>query len=270
MLNPSSFHPKLLENTSLDVQHKDKRIIKYKKKKKNKTDQSKKEKLGVESTLTAGAATIKLADDSTKDNLEHAVARENTVVGIPGRSINHVADALCSQVVVEFAERFFRRPGVPDLEELDADLVQRRLELVELAGVLHDDALRVVCGTAVGDDDDVDRLDVIHVRGLAELGGVRLEDVVQTRSRFRRAAWLHGPEDVVHDPRIIDLVVAAISLALAAAHSSSVVEEVQVNAVAVAVRAYGRDAVQDAADLLPAAPVHGAGVVDDEDSVEGA
>ena len=59
--------------------------------------------------------------------------------------------------------------------------MRRRLDLIELPGVVYDDTLWVVCGTSVGDHDDVDRLGRVNV--LSSAGNVRdvgLEDAVKT------------------------------------------------------------------------------------------
>jgi hypothetical protein len=70
------------------------------------------------------------------------------------------------------------------LEELNSNLVRGRFDLVELLGVVHEDALRVIGGTAVGDDDDVDRLGRVKVtRTVGDVRNVWFEDAVKTRSR---------------------------------------------------------------------------------------
>jgi len=62
------------------------------------------------------------------------------------------------------------------LEELYANLRKVSLHLIKLLRCLSDDALDVVGGATVGDDDDVERLD--RRRILLELFEVRLQDAV--------------------------------------------------------------------------------------------
>lgn len=86
------------------------------------------------------------------------------------------------------------RLDVPsNLEEHDADLPGRRIELVEFLRGLDQRAFDVVTGLAVRDADDVDGLRAVGVCFVfAEIG---FEDLIQALTSRSATGWAHGLED---------------------------------------------------------------------------
>lgn len=136
--------------------------------------------------------------------------------------------------------------------------------------MLDDDGLGVVGGAAVGDDDDVDGLHVLHVLGVARQAlEVGLENVLQSRARGRRGAGPHALEELLDLVGALDVVVAPRCLSRGRGPRRAVVEEVEIDAVGVVVGADGRDGPERVAGLPPGSAGHAAAVVDDEDGVKG-
>lgn len=143
---------------------------------------------------------------------------------------------------------------------MDPDLPGREVEFIALLRRGGDDALRIVGGDAVRDDDDVERFDGFDVVptgfAFAEVG---FQDFVEFVARGRAATWSYGVEDPLHLAWGRDVAVGGVVFG---------VEEVDVYAVFVVGGADGRDGCQRGAGLAPVAAGHGAGVVDYEDGVE--
>ena len=126
-------------------------------------------------------------------------------------------------LVVKFLQSLRGAGFGSDLEELNADLPRRSVELVEFFRSVDDDALRVVGGDAVGDDDDVERFDGLDVVTLAvKLREVRLQDLAEFGARGGAAARSDGVEDLLHLLRPRDVLVVDVV---------HVVQEVDVDAV---------------------------------------
>lgn len=156
------------------------------------------------------------------------------------------------------------------MEELDSNLVRGRLDLVELLGVVHKDALRIVGGTAVGDDDDVDRLGRVKVtRTVGDVRNVWFEDAVKTRSRGCGTAGTNRLEQPLDLAGVTDMEVSARGLGAGTDGGGAVVQEVNVDTVWVVRRAERGDGAEGIADFSPRATGHGARVVDDKDGIEG-
>ena len=138
-------------------------------------------------------------------------------------------------LVVKFLQSLRGAGFGSDLEELNADLPRRSVELVEFFRGVDDDAFGVVGGNTVGDDDDVERFDGLDVLALAvEFREVGFQDLAEFGSRGCASARSDGVEDLLHllgprDVLVVDVV--------------HVVQEVDVDAVFVeggADRCYGR------------------------------
>ena len=218
---------------------------------------------------------IQTLDHSTEHHLEYSIRRKylRTRPAVPGHCVHHIPHAatLLRQPVVELLERLSGAELAADLEELDADLVGRGVELVELLGDADDDRFRVVGGHAVGDDNHVDGLHatIVGVPGARDLGlvvaQVGLDDLVDARSRRGAAGRTHPAEEALDLVGVPDAAVPALGVGAAAR-----VEEVDVDAVNIVGGADRGDGAQGFLDFSPGAPGHGPAVVDQEDGVEGA
>ncbi len=156
------------------------------------------------------------------------------------------------QSIVQFPQRFRRTPFLPNLEELNANLPRGRIPAVELLGRGDDDALNVVGRDAVGDDDDVERLDVVGAFAL-EGGEVGFQDGVEAGAGRGAATGADGLENGVDVDGASDVsVLAAVFF----------VEEVDVDAVGVVGGADGRDGFERLRGFFPGAAGHGARVID--------
>lgn len=123
-----------------------------------------------------------------------------------------------------------------------------RVPAVELLGRSDDDALDVVGGDAVGDDDEIERFDVVGSLAL-EGGEVGFQDGVDAGAGRGAAARADGVEDGVDVGGAGDVFVLAAVL---------FVEEVDVNAVGVVGGADGRDGFERLRGFFPGAAGHGA------------
>ena len=137
-------------------------------------------------------------------------SRATTVLALPGYRINHIPPARPPlEIVVQILQRVRRAVFLADLEELDADLPGRRVELLELLGGGNDDGFRVVGGDAVSDDDDVEGLHDVQIGFLGfAFPEVGLQDGVQLRACGGAAAGPDGLEDALHFARAGDVLVA--------------------------------------------------------------
>lgn len=140
------------------------------------------------------APRVELLDDGAQDDLEELVARELALAGAPvGDGVDDVADlGLLVELVVEVVERLLALDvGAAEAEELDADLVGRRVGGVQLAGDVDDGRLDVVVEGAGRQHDQVQRrallarLELLDVP-LQQLSTVSYE-VSSCRARLNRA-----------------------------------------------------------------------------------
>ena len=156
------------------------------------------------------------------------------------------------QSIVQFPQRFRRTPFLPNLEELNANLPRGRIAAVKLLGRGDDDALNVGGRDAVGDDDDVERLDVVGAFALED-GEVGFQDGVEAGAGRSAATGANGVKDGVNIGGAGDVfVLAAVFF----------VEEVDVDAVGVVGGADGRDGFERLRGFFPGAAGHGARVID--------
>lgn len=175
------------------------------------------------------------------------------------------------QLVVQVVEGLLHGGVRADVEELDADLVLGHLQVVEHAGDVDERGADVVLEHARRDDDEVER-GLLVVR--LQLVAVPVEDLRQPRPEVALPARL----DLVEDGRRRLAVLLGLRPADPAvprlAHREArqqalgpVVEEVDVDAVRVVLRA---DATERLEQLPHIAPVrlHVRRVVDDEHGVE--
>ena len=147
------------------------------------------------------------------------------------------------------------------MEELDTDLPRGSLEFIKFGSHGNDDRFWIVSGDAVGDDDDIEGFDRIEVVFLgfafAEIGS---QNSVKASSRGSAAAGAYSFENTLHVYGVGDVLVRYIIAG---------VEEVDVDTVFVVGGADGCDGCEGGGSLAPGTAGHGAGVVDQEDGVEG-
>jgi len=135
---------------------------------------------------------------------------------------------------------------------LNANLPRGCIPAVELLGRGDDDALNVVGRNAVGDDDEVEGLDVVGAFAF-EGSEVGFQDGVKAGAGRCAATGPDGVEDGVDVGGAGDVsVLAAIFF----------VEEVDVDAVGVVGGANGRDGFERLRGFFPGAAGHGARVID--------
>lgn len=107
-----------------------------------------------------------MAHNRSKNYFENPIGRQRLIVvragGAP-RRIDHITNAHIRKTIVELPQSLCRAILLANLEELNADLVRGCLELVELLGVVDDDALRVVGWAAVCDDNYVDGFSRVQI-----------------------------------------------------------------------------------------------------------
>jgi hypothetical protein len=223
---------------------------------------------------TTSRSPVQASHNCTENNLEDSICRQRLTVvrasGVPSRCINHIANALLSEVIVQLSKSLCRTKLVSDLEELNSNLVRGCLDLVELLSVMHEDTLRVIGGTAVGDDDDVDRLGRVKVtRAARDVRNVWFENAVKTRSRGCRTAGTNRLEQLLDLAGVANLEVSARGLGAGTDSGGAVVQEVNVDTVWVVRRAERGDGAEGIADFSPRATGHGTRIVDDKDGIEG-
>ena len=161
----------------------------------------------------ADGLAIQASHNGAENDLEDAIGLQ--AVGAPSGRVDHVANTLILEIIVQLSQSGSSTVLVADLEELDAHLVRRRLEGVELLGVVHDYGLGVIRSSSIGDDDDIDRLGRVHaVRSTGQASDVWLEDALQAVSRGGGACWADGAEKALYLVNVTDVVVSAGSLAL--------------------------------------------------------
>ncbi|KNB13918.1 hypothetical protein FOXG_20973 [Fusarium oxysporum f. sp. lycopersici 4287] len=156
---------------------------------------------------------IQASYNSTKNNLEDSICGQSLTVlrrsGIPSCCINHITNTLVSEIIVELTQSPSSTKLVANLEELNANLMRRRLDLIELLGVVNNDTLWVVRGTSVGDHDDIDRLGRVNVgRTAGKVGDVGLENAVKTRTCWRCSAGSDGLKQMLDLVGITDLEIS--------------------------------------------------------------
>lgn len=182
----------------------------------------------------------------------------------PRHGIDHIAHlfptpALPGQRIVQILQHLLRLAVLAHLEELHAHLPSRGVETVKTARGRKYNALDIITSLAVGDDDDVQRLDAVFAL-LLEVAEVGFEDGVQAGAGGCSAAGPHAVEDGFDvGGRGHVAVFGAVGL----------VEEVDVDAVAVVLGADRGDGFECVGGLAPGAAGHGTGVIDEEDGVEG-
>jgi hypothetical protein len=168
-------------------------------------------------TTALGRATrgfaIQASHNSTKNNLENPICGQSLTIvrssGIPSCCINHIANTLVSEIVVELTQSLGSTKLVANLEELDTNLMRRSFDLIKLLGVVNNDTLWVVRGTSVGDYNDVDRLGRVNVgRTTGKVGDIGLENAVKTRTRWCCSAGTDGLEQMLDLVGVTDLEVS--------------------------------------------------------------
>lgn len=106
------------------------------------------------------APRVELLDDGAQDDLEELVAGQVALAGAPvGDGVDDVADlGLLVELVVEVVERLLALDvGTAQAEQLDSDLVGRRVGGVQLARDVDDGRLDVVVEGAGRQHDQVQR-----------------------------------------------------------------------------------------------------------------
>ncbi len=133
-----------------------------------------------------------------------------------------------------------RAPLLPDLKELNPNLPSRHVRAIQLPRSADNNRLDVVARHAVGDDDDVQRLDGVALA--LDAGQVGLEDAVELGAGRGAAAGVDGVEDARDGGGRGDV-----------AEGGRVrgVEEVEVDAVGVVRGADGRDGAQGGGGFAP-------------------
>ena len=182
----------------------------------------------------------------------------------PRHRIHHIPDCARRspappQRIIQLLQHPLGLDILAHLEELDAHLPRGRIPLVEFACRGQDDGFDVVGGLPVGDDDDVQRLDVL-LAFLFQLPEIRAQDGMESASRRGASSWLHAVEDGLDVRGRGHVAVPGVVAG---------VQEVDVDAVGVVGGADGRDGFEGLGGFAPRAAGHAAGVIDEEDGVEG-
>ena len=186
-----------------------------------------------------------------------------TIRSPPGHRVNDIPLApQILQSVVEIIKSLGSLRVVPDLKELNPQLPGGGFELIKLLGDVEDDGFGIIVRLAVRQDDDVQRLDILdpirsHSLSAAD---IRFQDGVEAGARRGAAAGLDAVEDLFDFAGRGDVEVV---------RGIRGVEEVDVDAVAVVLGADWGDGHEGVAGFAPFGAGHGAGVVDEEDGVEG-
>ena len=199
----------------------------------------------------------------SEDAFQNALAiQPHPAVPPPGNRIHNIPHAIpqLGQAIVQLPQRLRRAPLLADLEKLNPHLPRGSVPLVELLRRIDHHALDVIAGDAVGDDDDIQRLDGLGAAFGFDVAEVGFQDGVQAGPRRGAAHGADGLENALDvgaggDVLVFDVV--------------PVVEEEDVDAVGVvggADRGYGGQGLRG---FAPGAAGHAAAVVDEEDGVEG-
>lgn len=167
------------------------------------------------SSIDADPLPVQPLVDGTKDDFENAIPiQTGTINSLPRHRIDDVPTATHNHIldpIIELPQRLSRAPLLSDLEKLNADLPRWRLELVEFLRHIDDDAFRIVGRDAVGDDDDVERLDGVEVRLLGfAFAEVRFQDGVEAGAGRGASAGPDGVEDPLYVPGSCDVSVAGV------------------------------------------------------------
>lgn len=206
---------------------------------------------------------------STKHTLQHPLRIQSRPrAAHPRHRIHHIANNLplpphlptvLPNIIIQLLQHHLRLRVLADLKELDTDLPRGRIPPLELARRGDDHGLDVVGGLPVGDDDDVEGLDVLFTLGL-EFTEIRAQDRVQAAAGGGSLLGADAVEDGFDGGGGGDVAVLG---------PVGRVQEVDVDAVGVVGGADGRDGLEGVAGFAPAAAGHAAGIVDQEDGVEG-
>lgn len=221
-------------------------------------------------------ALVQLLHDTAQDDLQNIIRRKR-LVAAHGRRVHDIpclGDLV--QLIVEVLERIANRRVVAQLQQLDAQLMRGRLQLIQRLGRLDKRGLDVVVKLARGKHNQIPPR---KLAVLLDLVGVPAEQLGQTRTQVALPLGFDMGEDLgdavtrlklrepadAAVPRFADgLTGQELDEALGA-----VVDKVDVDAVRVVLGAHGGDVVDELLDLLPVRG-HGRAVVDDEDRLEGA
>lgn len=210
--------------------------------------------------------------DSAKHGLEDKVGSKlgRILTFGPSDGVDDIANtSAVRNGVVEIAQGLAGVGVVADLEELNAELVRRSIEAVELAGGVDNDALRVVLGLAVSQDNDIEGLDVVKVVSVGfEDGQVGIKDGLEASAGQSAAAGADGAEEALDVGGGGDALIAGGAFAARGSAVGAVIEEVNIYAVVVMRRANGRNLRQARINLAPSATGHGTRVINDEGGVE--
>lgn len=182
------------------------------------------------------------------------------------RIIHHIADPVqAGQRIVQLLQGLARALLVANLEELDPNLTQRRIQLIQASRSRHNHALRIIRGLAVRQHDDVQRLRVRCYSAGVSRRSVQVEVGAQNAVEARRDRRdPSGPHEVEQPPDFVGGTHVARRVLRR-------VEEVHVDAVGVVFGRDSGDGLECCAGVAPPREgVHAGGVVDDEDGVEGA
>lgn len=195
----------------------------------------------------------------TKNTLQHPITRQPLTV-LEGHRVDHIPHpAYLREPIVQLPQRG-RRTGLrAHLEELNANLPSGRVHTVEFARGADDGRFDVIGRHAVGDDDDIDGFDLLRPFRLA-LAEIRAEEPIEPHARRGASAGADGVEDLLDgllggDVFEFDVV--------------GLVEEVNVDAVAVEGGADRGDGGDGGGGFAPGLAGHGTGIVDEEFGVEG-
>lgn len=177
-----------------------------------------------------------------------------------GHRVHHIANdlrllrlaAVLSYIVIQLLQHQLRLRVLVDLEELDADPSDRGVALSESTSSGDNHGLDVVGCLFVGNNDNVERLDVLLASDL-QLAQIRAEDRVQTAVRESALLRSHAVEDGLDSDGSDDVSVLG---------SVGRVQEVDVDVVYSVSGADGDDDIERVADFASAAVGHAVGVVD--------
>lgn len=217
------------------------------------------------SSIPTRGLAIKTPHHGTQDDFQDTICGEGLVPKlvprIKGSCVNHVSHPVTGQAIIQVPQSLRCSLIVANLEELDAHLVQRCVESVETLGVQHNVGLRIIRGPPVGNDNQVDGLDAGKVPGARQLLDIRRENAADSFAGVGQAIGTDGPEQVVHDLRIRHIVVSVGSSVGSGSGAGRVVQEIQVDAVLVALGAYGSDGRKSRSCFFPPLACHGTRVV---------
>lgn len=211
------------------------------------------------------------SDDTSETNLQQSLCRELlALLARPRDSIDHVADIVRSgERVIQLGQVLRGLGFASDLKELDSDLPGLGIVRVKFLGGADDHALDVVAGHAVGDDDDVERLDCCRLPlGLlrhrcGEFGEIWPQDMCQSCTGGCASQRSDGLEEILDCRGGGDVGIAAVS-----GVGIAMVEEIDVDTIRVVGGTDRCDGCDGCGCFSPAAACHAPAVVDQKDGVE--